>query len=409
MKLLYDLTATQPSPESKFHGGGAYGEVVFFKMLEYLDDFQMYCIYDAKSYINPGILKAIEQHKIPLFDINTKSIDSVIKDNVIDRAYSAMLNLNQNWPLDSVQVYTTVHGLRTIEMPFEKTMLCYEHSLKQKIKDILFMTMAKDLYLKKMHTINGRIVRDSRIKTITISNHSLSSIHSFYPETREFNIPVFMTPLPPPPSFCHNEQYVNQTDNQNQASIETLNLKERKFFLLTSAARWIKNTLRAIQAFDSLFSDGTALSYKVVVTGVTDRRIFTKKLKNPDNFILPDWIRDEVYKVSHRQYSKGFFFGTPENSQYYENSGYIRNFDVVAVVEKCENGTVYCTQRNRFFKGDTVEILAPSQKPVILTRENIYDENGDEIETANHAMMKFSFKSDMVFPYGTVIRKELKD
>ena len=131
--------------------------------------------------------------------------------------------------------------------------------------------------------------------------------------------------------------------------------------------------------------------------------------KNPDNFILPDWIRDEVYKVSHRQYSKGFFFGTPENSQYYENSGYIRNFDVVAVVEKCENGTVYCTQRNRFFKGDTVEILAPSQKPVILTLENIYDENGDEIETANHAMMKFSFKSDMIFPYGTVIRKELKD
>ena len=25
MRLLYDLTATQPSPESKFHGGGAYG------------------------------------------------------------------------------------------------------------------------------------------------------------------------------------------------------------------------------------------------------------------------------------------------------------------------------------------------------------------------------------------------
>lgn len=304
MKLLYDLTATQPSPESKFHGGGAYGEVVFFKMLEYLDDFQMYCIYDAKSYINPGILKAIEQHKIPLFDINTKSIDSVIKDNVIDRAYSAMLNLNQNWPLDSVQVYTTVHGLRTIEMPFEKTMLCYEHSLKQKIKDILFMTMAKDLYLKKMHTINGRIVRDSRIKTITISNHSLSSIHSFYPETREFNIPVFMTPLPPPPSFCHNEQYVNQTDNQNQASIETLNLKERKFFLLTSAARWIKNTLRAIQAFDSLFSDGTALSYKVVVTGVTDRRIFTKKLKNPDNFIFLDYVdRQLLLELTKKQYA----------------------------------------------------------------------------------------------------------
>lgn len=160
----------------------------------------------------------------------------------------------------------------------------------------------------------------------------------------------------------------------------------------------------------SLKIEGRAKSaYYVTVVTNAYRMAVDEYYKNPDNFILPDWIRDEVYKVSHRQYSKGFFFGTPENSQYYENSGYIRNFDVVAVVEKCENGTVYCTQRNRFFKGDTVEILAPSQKPVILTFENIYDENGDEIDTANHAMMKFSFKSDMNFPNGTVIRKELKD
>ncbi|MBP3761536.1 MAG: U32 family peptidase [Ruminococcus sp.] len=160
----------------------------------------------------------------------------------------------------------------------------------------------------------------------------------------------------------------------------------------------------------SLKIEGRAKSaYYVTVVTNAYRMAVDEYYKNPDNFILPDWIRDEVYKVSHRQYSKGFFFGTPENSQYYENSGYIRNFDVVAVVEKCENGTVYCTQRNRFFKGDTVEILAPSQKPVILTLENIYDENGDEIDTANHAMMKFSFKSDMNFPNGTVIRKELKD
>ena len=160
----------------------------------------------------------------------------------------------------------------------------------------------------------------------------------------------------------------------------------------------------------SLKIEGRAKSaYYVTVVTNAYRMAVDEYYKNPDNFILPDWIRDEVYKVSHRQYSKGFFFGTPENSQYYENSGYIRNFDVVAVVEKCENGTVYCTQRNRFFKGDTVEILAPSQKPVILTLENIYDENGDEIETANHAMMKFSFRSDMNFPNGTVIRKELKD
>ncbi|MCM1314789.1 MAG: U32 family peptidase [Muribaculaceae bacterium] len=157
---------------------------------------------------------------------------------------------------------------------------------------------------------------------------------------------------------------------------------------------------------DSLKIEGRAKSaYYVTVVTNAYRMAVDEYYKNPDNFILPDWIRDEVYKVSHRKYCNGFFFGTPENSQYYENSGYIRNYDVVAVVEKCENGTVYCTQRNRFFAGDTVELLAPSTKPVVLKLDVLYDENGAEIQTANHAMMKFSFKSDLIFPTGTVIRK----
>ncbi len=158
---------------------------------------------------------------------------------------------------------------------------------------------------------------------------------------------------------------------------------------------------------DSLKIEGRAKSaYYVTVVTNAYRMAVDEYYKNPDNFVLPDWIREEVYKVSHRQYCTGFFFGTPENSQYYENSGYIRNYDVVAVVEKCENGTVYCTQRNRFFAGDTVELLAPSQKPVTLILDTLYDENGEQIQTANHAMMKFSFKSDLTFPTGAVIRKE---
>lgn len=158
---------------------------------------------------------------------------------------------------------------------------------------------------------------------------------------------------------------------------------------------------------DSLKIEGRAKSaYYVTVVTNAYRMAVDEYYRNPDNFVLPDWIRDEVYKVSHRKYCNGFFFGTPDNSQYYENSGYIRNYDVVAVVEKCENGIVYCTQRNKFFAGDTVELLSPSRKPVVLTLNTIYDENGNEIQTANHAMMKFSFKSEQNFSSGTVIRKE---
>ena len=157
---------------------------------------------------------------------------------------------------------------------------------------------------------------------------------------------------------------------------------------------------------DSLKIEGRAKSaYYVTVVTNAYRMAVDEYYKNPENFTLPDWIREEVFKVSHRQYCSGFFFGVPENSQYYENSGYIRNYDVVAVVDGFENGSVYCTQRNRFFAGDTVEILSPSEKPVEIKIDRLFDEEGREIETANHAMMRFSFKSDKSFPAGSVIRK----
>lgn len=156
----------------------------------------------------------------------------------------------------------------------------------------------------------------------------------------------------------------------------------------------------------SLKIEGRAKSaYYVTVVTNAYRMAVDEYYKHPYDFKLPDWIRDEVYKVSHRKYCNGFFFGTPEESQYYENSGYIRNYDIVAVVDHCEDGTVYCTQRNRFFAGDEVELLSPSAKPVVMTLDALFNENGEQIEVANHAMMKFSFKCDICFPSGTVIRK----
>ena len=160
----------------------------------------------------------------------------------------------------------------------------------------------------------------------------------------------------------------------------------------------------------SLKIEGRAKSsYYVAVVANAYRMAVDEYLRDPYNYKLPDWIRDEVYKVSHRKYCNGFFFGRPDESQYYEDSGYIRNYDVVAVVDHCDNGRVYCTQRNRFFAGDTVELIVPGLKPVTLTLDTLYDENGESIETANHAMMDFSFPCDMTFPSGTYIRKATED
>ena len=127
-----------------------------------------------------------------------------------------------------------------------------------------------------------------------------------------------------------------------------------------------------------------------------------------DNEPLPDWIKDEVFKVSHRKYCNGFFFGRPEDSQYYETGGYVRNYDVVAVIDRCENDVVYATQRNRFFAGDELEVMSPGEKPILIKPDKFFNENGEEIQTINHAMMKFSFKSKEKFNSGSIIRKNLQ-
>lgn len=123
-----------------------------------------------------------------------------------------------------------------------------------------------------------------------------------------------------------------------------------------------------------------------------------------DNYKLPDWIRDEVFKVSHRKYCTGFFYGHPNDCQYYENSGYIREYDVVAIIDECRDGRIYATQRNRFLKGDTVEIIAPGKKFDTMIIDELYNEDNELIENANKAMMKLSIPCEKAYPPNSIIR-----
>lgn len=154
--------------------------------------------------------------------------------------------------------------------------------------------------------------------------------------------------------------------------------------------------------------EGRAKSaYYVAVVTNAYRTAMDMYWESPEGFVTPQWLVDEVHKVSHRKYCNGFYFGHPNEAQYYETGGYIRTCDIVGVVEESKDGVTYCTQRNKFLNGDTVEILSPNKKPIEIKIEGLKDEYGNDIETANHAMMKFSFKSDIQFEKGSIIRKNV--
>lgn len=155
----------------------------------------------------------------------------------------------------------------------------------------------------------------------------------------------------------------------------------------------------------SLKIEGRAKSsyYVSIVTNAYRMAVDILK-KYPDNYKLPDWIKEEVFKVSHRKYCTGFFFGHPKDCQYYENSGYMREYDVVAIVNECKGGMLYATQRNKFNAGDEVEIISPQKMYDTYKVEKLYNEDGEQIESANHAMMKLSMPCDKIYPKNSIIR-----
>ena len=118
----------------------------------------------------------------------------------------------------------------------------------------------------------------------------------------------------------------------------------------------------------------------------------------------PVWIR-EVYQVSHRPYSTGFYFGEP--GQYTDDACYFSESDVAAVVESCDSGgRAVLSQRNRFSPGDELELLSPGRAPVPLTMGPMTDGDGNPVEAANHPKMELHVKLPPDTPRYSILRKK---
>ena len=118
---------------------------------------------------------------------------------------------------------------------------------------------------------------------------------------------------------------------------------------------------------------------------------------------LPQWVVDETEKISHRAYSTGFYSGH-EPGQTVNSGGYIRGWDVAAVCTGEGNGMMRLSQRNRFFRGETVSVLEPGEVPYDLTLSDIYNEDMEPLESAPHATMTVYLKTDRKIKEGAFLR-----
>ena len=155
---------------------------------------------------------------------------------------------------------------------------------------------------------------------------------------------------------------------------------------------------------DCIKIEGRAKSayYAAIVTGAYRHCIDNIAAGKP---IDPVW-RDEVEHVSHRIYSTGFYYGQP--GQYTEHSRYIRDWQICAKVESCdEAGLALCSLNNKFHQGDTLEVVGPDLRPFPITADSMTDTEGNPLEEPRTPQMKFYIRLPKQVPALSILRRSV--
>ena len=156
---------------------------------------------------------------------------------------------------------------------------------------------------------------------------------------------------------------------------------------------------------DCIKLEGRAKSayYAAIVTGAYRHCIDAVANGQP---LDPVW-RNEVDHISHRIYSTGFYYGQP--GQYTKTSRYIRQWQIVAMVESCdESGFAKCSLRNKFRKGDILECVGPDTRPFEVIPEEMETPEGAPLEEPKTPQMEFYLRLPKQVPAYSILRRSVE-
>ncbi|WBW50333.1 U32 family peptidase [Peptoniphilus equinus] len=189
---------------------------------------------------------------------------------------------------------------------------------------------------------------------------------------------------------------------------------EGSFILNSKDLCMIEHLDEMIEAgISSLKIEGRVKSdyYLATVIGAY-RRAIDMYYADPAHYRYDPSLLEEIKKVSHRDFTTGFFYGqATEDAQVYTDNSYIRGYDFIGVVldydEKLKRATI--EQRNRIFEGETVEIFGPGVPFFNQVVREMQDDKGEPIEVANKAKQVFTMAVDQPVRPGFYLRKERHD
>jgi putative protease len=121
-----------------------------------------------------------------------------------------------------------------------------------------------------------------------------------------------------------------------------------------------------------------------------------------------EWM-EEVSKVSHRNFTTGFYFRKPTcRDQDYLSSAYQREYSFVGIVREYHEDTAMAVveQRNKMSLGEEIEIFGPDKDFFTQKLQVLLDDQGNPIQSAPHPQQIVKIKMDLSVEPGDILRKK---
>ena len=122
----------------------------------------------------------------------------------------------------------------------------------------------------------------------------------------------------------------------------------------------------------------------------------------------PEWLK-ELKKVSHREFTTGFYYNKPSNKdQNYQTSAYTRDYTFVGLVKSYDEktGLAVVEQRNKMSLGDEIEVFGPNTDYFTQRIEVLLDEENQSLESAPHPQQIVKIKMDQPVLEKFMLRKQ---
>jgi putative protease len=148
-------------------------------------------------------------------------------------------------------------------------------------------------------------------------------------------------------------------------------------------------------------------AYYAAVTSNTYRMAMDAYARDGANYTYDPAYLTELESVNHREYCTGYFFDDPmDTPQLVTKGGYLAENVYLATALSYDEATGLgkFVQRNKFVKGDTVELLTPGKTGKAFVAEALFDENGTPIESTPHPYMPFFMQTPFPIKEGDILR-----